>query len=264
MPVTTGVALVGGVVAGSAAGAAMHRWPAGATLGAPRRSRCSDCGGLLRARDLVPVVSWVMLRGACRMCGARIDPRLPMIELASAIVAVGIVRAHGFSLVSLVLMIGSVAVLVAAFIDAEHLIVPDRLTLPLALLGLAAIPIVAGWERAAVVGAWAIGVPVTLRILSAVADAAGWARPVGGGDIKLLVGVLALAGIVPHGPGAVLLGAVVLAGIVALLGLASGLLARGTRIAFAPFVAVSFLVVAVAPERSSDILVVIGGMPWSA
>ena len=264
MPVTTGLALIGGAVAGSAAGAAMHRWPSGASLGAPRRSRCSGCGGVLRARDLVPVVSWISLRGVCRMCGARIDPRLPLIELASATVAVGVLHAHGMTVASIVLILGSVAVLAAAFIDAEHLIVPDRLTLPLALLGLASIPTIVAPERWLTVATWAIGVPLTLRIIAAVADATGWTRPVGGGDIKLLVGVLALAGIAPYGPPTVLIGAIVLAGVVALLGLASGRLERRSRIAFAPFVAVSFLVVAVAPERSTDILVVIGGLPWSA
>lgn len=263
MPATTGLVLAAGAVAGSAAGAAMHRWPSGATLRAPRRSKCDACGVELRIRDLIPIVSWAVLRGACRTCGVRIDPRLPLLESAAALMAVVIVHAHGTSIAAAVLALGSVAVLVGACIDVEHLIVPDRLTLPLAVLSLAALPVVAGRDRAAATAAWAIGVPLALYVLALAADRTGRARPVGGGDIKLLVGVLALSGVAPQGPPGVLLGAVVLAGSAATVGLLTGRLTRRSRLPFAPALAVPFLVVVAAPERAADIVNIIGGHPWS-
>lgn len=264
MPVVLGIAVIGGAVAGSAAGAAMHRWPAGATLLEPRRSSCDACGVELQVRDLVPVVSWLVLRGCCRSCGARIDPRLPLLEIASACCAAVIMQVHGSTIAALVLAIGAVSVLAAGFIDAEHLIVPDRLTRPLAALGLFASPIVAGPDRAVGVVLWALGVPLALRLLALAADAAGRARPVGGGDIKLLVGVLALAGVAPLGPPAVLVVSVALGGAVAVLGLLSGHLARHSRLPFAPPLAIAFLTVIVAPERAHHIVVILGGHPWSA
>ena len=263
MPVTTGLALIGGAVAGSAAGAAMHRWPAGATLLEPRRSSCDACGSELQVRDLVPVLSWLMLRGRCRSCGVRIDARVPLLEAASALVAVTIVQVHGPTISALVLTVGAVAVLVAAFIDVEHLIVPDRLTLPLALLALLSVPLVADPDRAPGVVLWAIGLPMVLRLLALAADRTGRARPVGGGDIKLLVGVLALAGVASSGPPAVLIAAVVIAGSVAVLGLITGRLTRRSRLPFAPPLAVAFLIVVVAPERAADIVSIVGGQPWS-
>lgn len=264
MPVTTGLAVIGGAVAGSAAGAGMHRWPAGASLRHPRRSSCDACGVELRTRDLVPIVSWLLLRGSCRTCGARIDIRLPILEAASALVAVIIVRVHGPTIAAAVLVLGAVTVVVAAFIDLEHLIVPDRLTRPLAVIALLALPVVAGPDRAIGVALLAVGIPLTLRVLALIADRTGRVRPIGGGDIKLLVGVLALAGVAPLGPPAVLLVALVLAGSVAVIGLLTGQLARRSRLPFAPPLAVAFLVVIAAPDRAVDIVSILGGHPWSA
>ena len=247
---TLGLALIAGAAAGSAAGAALHRWPTGATLLRPRRSACSSCGTTLRARDLVPLLSWLVLKGRCRGCGVRIDPRLPVLEGSAALIAALVVAAHGPGPAALVIGVGAVAVLVAAMIDLEHRIVPDRLTIPLGLLALLALPTVAGADRAPTVAAWALGVPL--------------ARPIGGGDVKLLVGVLALAGASPLGPPAVLIVAVVLAGTVASVGLLCGLLRRGSRLPFAPALAVPSLVIAVAPDRALDILMVLGGPTWHA
>lgn len=267
MPATTAVALASsvaaGAVVGSAAGAALHRWPTGATLSEPRRSECDDCGVGLRARDLIPIVSWAVLRGRCRACGARIDPRLPSLEVAAAVITVIIVRAHGATFVAAVLAVGSVAVVLAAIIDLEHLIVPDRLTRPLAVFALLALPVLVGRDRVVVAVAWAVGVPLVLQVVSLVADRVARSRPIGGGDIKLLVGVLALSGVAPQGPPAVLLGSVVLAGSVATVGLITGRLSRRSRLPFAPAIAVPFLIVVMAPDRAVDIVTITGGNSWS-
>ena len=255
----TALALLGGAVVGSTAGAAMHRWPAGGTLSEPRRSACSACGLVLGPRELVPVVSWIVQAGRCRGCAARIDARLPVLEASSALLAVVILSVHGPGGRAALLTVGAVAALLAAFIDLEHRIIPDRLTLPFAAIALTAAPFVAGPGRAAVLLGWALGVPLALRLLVAAADAAGRARPIGGGDVKLLIGVLALAGLVPSGPPAVLLVAVIGAGAVAVVGLVTHRITRTSRIAFAPAIAVGFLVVAAAPEGAAVIVSWFGG-----
>jgi leader peptidase (prepilin peptidase)/N-methyltransferase len=60
-------------------------------------SHCDACGRELALRDLVPVFSWIFLRGRCRYCGARIPARVPLIELACGLTAAGIGAAAWFA-----------------------------------------------------------------------------------------------------------------------------------------------------------------------
>jgi len=255
--VTSGVALVGGALAGSAAGAALHRWPHGRTLLRPVRSRCSACGHELRARDLVPVISWVVLRGRCAACAAPIDPRLPLLEAGSALVVAGVVVVHGVGAVAVLLAVGAVAVLLAALCDLERMRNPDRLTVPLAILAVGGAVVAPPGDARLGPAGWSVAVPVLLALVSAACVRAGSPRPIGGGDVKLLVGVLALATLVPSGAPAVLSIAVVSAGAVAVLGLATGRLRRGDRLPFAPGIAVGYLVVVLVPSVASTIV------PWA-
>ncbi len=102
------------------------------------RSRCEACGHVLGMRDLLPVASYLALRGRCRFCGTPIAPFHWAIELAAVAVAVAAVQVSpdvpslwcgcllGWGLLAL------------AWIDWCHMILPDVLTLPLVLLGLGA------------------------------------------------------------------------------------------------------------------------------
>ena len=258
MPVSPALELVGGAVVGSAAGTAAVRWPDGA-LCHPRRSTCAGCGRTVRARDLVPVVAWLRLRGRCRDCAAPIDARLPAIEISSALLAVLLIGVHGGTR-GVALSAGAIALLVAATVDLRHRVVPDRLTLPLAAGALAAFPVVVGNASRPQVLAWALGAPLVLQALVLVARAVDSPRPIGGGDIKLLVGVLLLAGAVDGGPPAVLLGATVIGGVVASLGLVSGRLGRTSRLPFAPAIAAAYLLVVLVPGAAEALLAPFGGV----
>lgn len=102
------------------------------------RSRCMSCEKPLKAWHLVPVVSWLALRGRCGHCGARIAWRYPVIEIAAALIGVW-AALHGMSW----LMVGATAVLgwqllLIAIVDGENYWLPDGLTWPLAISGLAA------------------------------------------------------------------------------------------------------------------------------
>ncbi len=255
---TSGIALIGGALAGSAAGsaagAALQRWPDGDDLSSPRRSRCDACSRTLRARELVPVLSWLLQRGRCRSCGARIDARLPVLEAASAAVAAGSVHVHGGAR-GVALAVGAVAVLLATFTDLEHLRIPDRLTVPLAAFGLAGATLLSGGvgEVRTAVG-WALGVPVLLVAVTLACRRGGLPDPIGGGDVKLLVGVLALASLVPGGPAAVLGLAILSAGWFAVFGLALGRITRGHRMPFAPSIAGGYLVVVLLPSIPSALV----------
>jgi leader peptidase (prepilin peptidase)/N-methyltransferase len=73
-----------GLLIGSFLNVVIHRVPAGESVVHPR-SRCPGCGTELAARDNVPVLSWLLLRGRCRTCGTRISARYPLVELGTAV-----------------------------------------------------------------------------------------------------------------------------------------------------------------------------------
>src|SRR3954452_10379167 len=74
------LAFVGGIVTGSFVGVIAHRLPRGLSIVGPR-SVCDSCGSQIAAYDNVPVLSWLLLRGRCRGCRARIPVVYPLVEL---------------------------------------------------------------------------------------------------------------------------------------------------------------------------------------
>lgn len=181
-----------GAIVGSFVGALVIRWPRGESV-VGGRSRCDSCGGTLRVAELVPLASYLVQRGRCRRCGARIDPRHPLIELAAALIGVAAVLAHPLPLALVTAGFGW-WLLATAAIDAEEQWLPDALTLPLVPLGL--------------VAAWAgFGPPLLDRAIGAVAGGLGLAllawiykaargrEGMGGGDPKLLAGIGAWLGV---------------------------------------------------------------------
>lgn len=186
---TFGVVL--GLVVGSFLATILIRWPAGrSAIGG--RSRCDGCGKALGPLELVPVISWLVRRGRCRQCGAAIDTRHVAIELAAGLIGLVAALAHPLPLALVTAGFGWWLLLIAA-LDLEHQWLPDRLTLPLLALGLAA--------------AWAgFGPPLAERAIGA---AVGWAslaliaflyrlsrgrEGMGGGDPRMFAAVGAWAG----------------------------------------------------------------------
>jgi leader peptidase (prepilin peptidase)/N-methyltransferase len=93
-------------------------------------SACMSCGTEIAWRDNVPLVSWALLRGRCRHCGARIPWRYPAVELATAVLLAACLLAFGLTAYAF-LAAGFCAVLVAiSAIDVEHRIVPNRIVVP--------------------------------------------------------------------------------------------------------------------------------------
>jgi leader peptidase (prepilin peptidase)/N-methyltransferase len=125
-----------GLVFGSFIAALTSRWPAGRSIAAGR-SRCDHCDAVLGAHDLVPLASFMALRGRCRHCGEAIAPRHPAIELAAG--AIGAVAMLAAPDVTGVLGAGfGWALLALAVLDVEHFWLPDTIVLPLGMAGLAA------------------------------------------------------------------------------------------------------------------------------
>jgi|SRR5215211_3892282 len=126
-----------GAVIGSFLNVVAHRVPLGESIVSPG-SHCPACGAPVKPYDNVPVVSWLLLRGRCRNCGARISPRYPLVELATALAWAGVVAARGFD-DDLVLELPFVsALIVLAAIDIDHRLLPNKIVYPLAAYGVIA------------------------------------------------------------------------------------------------------------------------------
>jgi len=116
-------------------GALALRWPAGRSIAAGR-SACDGCGATLRAWELVPLASYLALRGRCARCAGAIDPRQPLAELGGLCVgAAALAVAPGWT--GLAGALFGWALLALALLDAGHFWLPDKITLPLAAGGLA-------------------------------------------------------------------------------------------------------------------------------
>ena len=222
---------------GSFLGLVIWRLPEGRPI-ALARSRCESCGGVLAAFELVPLASYVLQRGRCRRCGARIQPFHPIIEGVAVLVAIWVMLgetdparqwldcALGWTLLTL------------GWIDFRCMWLPDVLTLPLLLAGLAFTLIVRPADAAAHGASAAVGY-VGLRGISWCYRIVRGREGIGGGDAKLLAAAGAWLGL--SGLPYVLLLAALLG-----LALAGGLALQGhrlrgdTALPFGPCIALAF------------------------
>lgn len=122
------LAAVLGLVIGSFLNVVIIRLPLGSSIAFPR-SHCPNCKQLIHWYDNVPVFSYVLLRGRCRKCKNRISLRYPFVEVLSGIVAVLLYLRFGLTIAWIIFFIFSAALVVLAFIDLDHRILPDRITL---------------------------------------------------------------------------------------------------------------------------------------
>ncbi|MEA5444825.1 A24 family peptidase [Gammaproteobacteria bacterium AB-CW1] len=100
------------------------------------RSACPGCGRMIKAWENIPVISFLLLRARCPGCGMRISLRYPLVEILVAVLTTGVILAFGLSLHSLAMLPLVWALVAMSFIDLEHQLLPDQLTLPLLWLGL--------------------------------------------------------------------------------------------------------------------------------
>jgi leader peptidase (prepilin peptidase)/N-methyltransferase len=232
------VALPFGLVVGSFMTVAVYRLPKGESVVRPR-SRCPACGAEIGARDNVPVLSWLLLRGRCRRCGARISVEYPLLELATAGLVVLAAIRHRDPWQA-VLVAGLLALMPGiALIDLRHRIIPNRLTYPALLLF--AVVILLAWSigDAADLAKAGIGLLLYGGILFVVAAVS---RGMGMGDVKLAAVIgLVLGGLGLRFVGVAAGAAIVLGGLGGLVALAMGK-GRKSAIPFGPYLAVGAVV----------------------
>jgi leader peptidase (prepilin peptidase)/N-methyltransferase len=235
MPTALLPAAAFGLIIGSFLNVVAYRLPARVSLSRPR-SHCPACETPIKPYDKIPLLSWLLLRGRCRGCSAPIAKRNPLVEALTGVLFAAGVAVHYADVPSLVLGIVLVAFLVPiALIDFDSQIIPNRLTLPAAViaivLGTALDP---GGEIERLIAGVAAGLVLGLPALL-------HPKGMGMGDAKL-VAVLGLylgAAVAPAFFIALIVGMVGGVAIMIRKGAQAG---RKTRVPFGPFLALGGVV----------------------
>ena len=109
------------------------------------RSRCPQCGHSIRWYENIPILSYLLiLKGRCSGCDAGISMRYPFVEALTAAVGLAVALYFGFTLQMLAMLFVSYSLIVLIFIDVDHQLLPDQITLPLVWAGLL-VNLVFGW-----------------------------------------------------------------------------------------------------------------------
>lgn len=187
----TYAALVGACV-GSFLNVCVYRLPLDLSVVSPR-SRCPQCETPIGWRDNIPILSYLLLRGRCRACGARISPQYAVVELATAMIWLGAAVRHGLAPQTLVVAVFFTLLLGIALTDLSTYIIPDEFTIGGAVFGLLLAPAAGGITLAQS----ALGAAVGFGFLYLAAVLGEWMmkKPaMGGGDIKMMAMVGAFLG----------------------------------------------------------------------
>lgn len=181
------LAFLYGIVIGSFLNVCIYRIPEGESI-VTERSHCMHCGYQLRWYDLIPVISYILLRGKCRSCGERISLQYPVIELCNGILYAVIFAVNGCNIESGIYCLMASALLVLSVIDERTHEIPFGINIFLGTLGV--IHMALDWENCAAYIAGFFAVSVFLEILFVLSKG----RAIGGGDIKLMAAAGLLLG----------------------------------------------------------------------
>ena len=224
------IAFLGGLIAGSFVTAVAHRVPRGISIVGPR-SRCPSCAEQIAAYDNIPLLSWALLRGKARCCGARISPLYPLTELSVGVLFAVTVLVHRHdSAAQIAIDLVFVTMLTAVTLtDLERRIIPNKVLLAGAVLCVAiAAPTDPGGMAERAIAAAAAGGLLFLVVLA-------YPAGMGLGDVKLVavMGLFLGRAVAPAILIALLAGSIVGLALIA----RHGARARRMAIPFGPFLA---------------------------
>lgn len=175
-----------GLCVGSFLNVVIYRLPMGQSLVRPG-SHCPECGSPVRAYDNVPLLSWLILRGLCRDCGASISSRYFIVELLTGVLTLLVIKTGGVNVATAFHLLLLWALIAVTFIDFDFQIIPDEISVGGTLLGLAVsflLPI--GFNGALTGALLGGGIFFVIAIL--------YPGGMGGGDIKLMAAIGAFLG----------------------------------------------------------------------
>jgi leader peptidase (prepilin peptidase)/N-methyltransferase len=241
------VAALFGLVFGSFFNVCIYRIPLRKSIASPP-SHCPRCGKRIRPFDNIPVLSWLLLRGRCRDCGRPISARYPEVEALTGLLFVAAYARFGFDLMTVKAVVFISLLILTAFIDFDHQVIPFSLSIPgLALavgFGLVPPPGLAGAALGAAAGA---GFVVLVWLLWRFVLGPIWRRygvhqkeGIGGGDLPYAAMIGAFIGVKSLVVG--LFVAVLTGAVIGLLARRAGRNRKGQPIPFGPFLALGGLV----------------------
>lgn len=182
-----------GMCIGSFMNVCIYRLPIAKSIADPPRSVCPNCNSMIKFYDNIPILSYLWLKGRCRHCNTPIFFRYPLVEAISGLGALSIFLAFGLTLQGLVYFIFITSLLIITFIDIDHKIIPNVITIPgipiglLLALGLPAVTLVDS-----ILGLLAGG--GSLFIVAWGYSLVTGKEGMGGGDIKLLAMIGTIVG----------------------------------------------------------------------
>jgi leader peptidase (prepilin peptidase) / N-methyltransferase len=199
-----GFAFLFGSIWGSFFNVAIYRWPRDQSVVRPP-SKCPGCGAPVAARYNVPIVGYLLLRGKSACCGTTLSPRYPIVEALSGVLCVAVFQRYVVNappetpflhaaLVALCYFAFVGGLVIATFVDLEHMQIPDEVSLPGAALGLISVM----WRDPAHVADAALGAGFGFLVVQVVFvwsyELLTGRRGMGEGDSKLLMMIGAFLG----------------------------------------------------------------------
>ena len=182
------IVFVFGSIIGSFCNVVIYRLPQGKSIVSPG-SQCRSCGNAVRPWDNLPLLSYALLKGRCRFCKDPISLRYPTVESLSAVLYVLLYLKFGLTAIFAVYALLTSALLTVAFIDLDHKIIPNIITLPGMAVGLGlSIGVLSITPPASLIGLVSGG---AIFYLIALVSGGG----MGGGDIKLIAMIGAFLGL---------------------------------------------------------------------
>lgn len=169
-----------GIVIGSFLNVCIYRLPLDESIIKPS-SHCTSCNTPLKPLDLVPVFSWIFLRGRCRYCGSKVSYRYAMVEMITGLLFIFTYYHFGWNFILPINLFLICVLLVSTFIDIDHLIIPDILNI-VGIVGFAIFNLIFGfipWGDS-ILGGIIGGLPILLIVV--ITRGAG----MGMGDTKLM------------------------------------------------------------------------------
>lgn len=219
-----------GLPVGSFLNVVAYRVPRGQTPWSPSRSYCPSCNEPIKARDNIPVLGWILLRGRCRNCAEPISWRYPAFEAITALLYAAAGLEFGWSIELLPALLFITTLVVVANSDIDLKIVPNQVVFVSLLFGLVAMALAYpdDWVT------WTLSAVIAFTVMLLIALA--YPRGMGMGDVKLagIMGLYLGRAVAPALLFAFLTGTIFGLAVMANRGVAEG---RKTKVPFAPFMA---------------------------
>jgi leader peptidase (prepilin peptidase)/N-methyltransferase len=187
-----GITFIFGICIGSFLNVCIYRLPNAKSIVFPP-SACPECRRPIRFYDNIPILSYIFLKGKCRSCQAKISIRYPLVELMAGLFAVATYLKFGLRFEALITYCFLASLIVVIYIDIDHWIIPDSITLPGIPIGFAASFLVEGIHYTDS----ALGILIgggTLWLVAYGYQLLMKKEGMGGGDIKLLAMIGAFIG----------------------------------------------------------------------